>query len=56
MNIINASSNDENNKNEIRIIYNNPFKNDPSTKIFGEKFVEKNSEKCKIKVNDKLFN
>jgi len=53
MNIINTLSNYGYNRNEIRIIYN------PSTKgpmqIFGKNFVLKNSEKCKIKVNDKPF-
>ena len=53
MDIINTSSNDEKNINIIRIIYN-PSENGP-TKIFGENFVNNNSKKCKIKVNDNLF-
>ncbi len=54
MDIINSPSNDENNINEIRILYN-PTENGGPTNIFGEHFVTFNSGKCKIKANDKLF-
>ncbi len=54
MNIINTSSNNGNNINEIRILYNPPKKYQ-FIKIFDEKFVKKNSEKCKIKINYSVF-
>ena len=48
MNITKSSYN-----NEIRIIFN-PSVNEP-TRIFGEKFVSNNLNKCKIKVNDNWY-